>query len=199
MSETRKFITVANMKGGVGKTTTAIGLATALHKIGQQVEVRDLDPQGSATLWSKKAERNGTPLPFPVTVSNKFTVGKDPKDPDTWVIIDTPPSLPGLVGAAVDASSLAILVSTPGELDLERMKETAESINCPASVLLTQVRRNTKSFRAAEQFLVDNDLVGFDTVIEYKEAVRRAASGEPFPSANGYENVAMELLDSWKD
>ena len=199
MSEPRKFITIANMKGGVGKTTTSIGLANALHKMGHKVEVRDLDPQGSASLWADKAERNGTPLPFPVAVSNKFTVGKDAADPDTWVIIDTPPSLPDLVGAAFDASTLAILVSTPGVLDLERMKETAERINCAASVLLTQVRRNTKTFHTAEQFIADNDLASFDTVIEYREALRRASNGEPFPSASGYEDVALELLDAWKD
>lgn len=69
------IITIANAKGGVSKTTSAMYLAQAacLRDPEMEVLVLDADPQSSATQWAMDAEDQGTPLAFEVRPVNQAT------------------------------------------------------------------------------------------------------------------------------
>ena len=83
MTTNTKTVAFVNLKGGVGKTTSAIGTAEALARLGHTVTVRDADPSGAATLWAHKALSAGRPLPFGVEVVSRFTVAA-PAEEESW-------------------------------------------------------------------------------------------------------------------
>ena len=64
-----KTIAVVNRKGGVGKTTTTVDLAAALHQLGRRVLVCDFDPQGNATSGFG-VDKSASPSIYDVIIDN---------------------------------------------------------------------------------------------------------------------------------
>jgi chromosome partitioning protein len=72
---TCRVITIANQKGGVGKTTSAVNLAACLALHGVRVLVVDLDPQGNASTALDVDHRSGTPSVYNVLVEDQPLAG----------------------------------------------------------------------------------------------------------------------------
>lgn len=100
-----RVITVANQKGGVGKTTTTVNLAAALAQSGLNVLVLDNDPQGNASTALGIPHHAGTPSIYEVLVEGaplSEAVQESPDVPNLWCV----PATIDLSGAEIELVSL---------------------------------------------------------------------------------------------
>jgi chromosome partitioning protein len=149
-----RVLSVSNQKGGVGKTTTAINLGTALAAVGERVLLIDLDPQGNASTGLGMSRASSGATVYDVVVNGAAIL--DAARPTTLPGLDLLGCDPDLSGAEIELAS-APRRSFRLRDALQPLRETRESggytyvlIDCPPSLNLLTVNAMT----AADAVLV---------------------------------------------
>lgn len=157
---TTKVITVANQKGGCGKTTITMQLAGALGYDNLRVLIVDADPQSTATRWASNAKDTN---PFPAHIAGLSAAGtkvhqevKKYMGQYDYIIIDCPPAVDSHISqSALLISDLVLIPIIPSPADLwaavgiqeliERIKDINENLiarlvvnMCQPNISLTQ-------------------------------------------------------------
>ncbi|RZQ65002.1 ParA family protein [Amycolatopsis suaedae] len=149
----RRVLTVANQKGGVGKTTSAVNLAAALAVHGLKTLVVDLDPQGNASTALNVDHRSGTPSVYEVLlgeVSLADAAAVSEQSPNLYCV----PATIDLAGAEIELVSMSARESRLKEaLTSEAIDQIGVDyifIDCPPSLGLLTVN----AMVAAQEVLI---------------------------------------------
>jgi chromosome partitioning protein len=193
-----RVLALANQKGGVGKTTTAINLGTALAAIGERVLIVDLDPQGNASTGlgiDRKSRRIST---YDVMVGAE-TLGSAVLDTAVPRLCVAPSTL-DLLGVELEIASekdrAYRLRNAIRDFHAERLEKGLESfsyvlVDCPPSLNLLTIN----AMSAADAVLVPLQceffaLEGLSQLLKTVEQVRSALN--PRLSIHG---VVLTMFD----
>lgn len=148
---TGRIITVAQQKGGSGKTTLTVNLAVALRRQGLTVGILDTDPQGSLGRWfMERLDRLGDDPGMEFTTSSawgaSYEAEKMAKRFDV-VLIDTPPKIESDLRPALRVADLVLVPVASSQVDLwatEGVLDLAQREKRPVLIVLNRVRPNTR-------------------------------------------------------
>lgn len=154
---TGKVFTVAQQKGGAGKTTLAAHLAIAWAQLGYKVATVDIDPQGSLTRWhAVRSEATGGQPGFThVQITGWRTqaeVEKLARSHDI-VVIDSPPHAQTEARIAVRAATLVVAPVQPSPMDLWAVHPTIDLAAQERRRLLLVLNRVPPRARIADELV----------------------------------------------
>ncbi len=183
-------IVVSNVKGGVGKTTTAIYLAAAAVERGwDPVTLVDADRQASSAEWFEQRPIEGVEL---VEAPSERTVSRAMSGSRGITVVDTPPGDERIVRATLDRAHAAVVPTRAGGVEYSRVAATLELVGprTPYGVVITAARLGTNDLEEAIRWWADSKVPVWGVI---PERVGIAAGPEARLYREGLDGYAAVL------
>jgi chromosome partitioning protein len=181
---------IINMKGGVGKTTTAVNLGAAIAKLGKSVLIVDLDPQANASKWLGSGSEPATTI-ADALLDRKLS--RSAVAPSTAAGVDL---LRGSRSLAAVSDTLRSTSPTPAVALRSALKQLPEYdailIDCPPGLGLLSLN----ALIAAERLVVpvDSQSMAIDGVDQILETIDELTAAEVIPKAPDV-SILMTMYD----
>jgi chromosome partitioning protein len=205
-----KRIVVLNPKGGSGKTTLAINLASYFASRQQPTVLMDFDPQGSSMRWVKKRQPTQAPIHAIAAFEkdSRTTRAFQLRVPEntTHVIVDTPAAVESRNLPEITKEADKILVPVlPSDIDIHTCSRVIRDLLLVAKirreddrigVIANRIRRNTLTYQSLIRFLQTLGIPIVATIRDSQNYVRAAELGIGVHEMKSY--VAQEDIEQWK-
>ncbi len=203
-------IVVLNPKGGSGKTTIAINLASHFAMHGERTVLIDHDPQASAARWVKNRQQMQPPIQLiaaferDVRVTRTFQL-RIPEGTDR-VVVDTPAAIQAHEMPELTRGADKILVPVlPSDIDIYACSRCIQNLLLVAKVrrednrlgiIANRVRRNTLIYQSLSRFLSSLDIPIVATLRDSQAYVRAASQSLGLSEMKPYQ--VAEDLAQWQ-
>ena len=200
-----QVITIAQQKGGAGKTTVAAHLAVAWAMRGKRVAIVDIDPQGSLTHWHKIREKRFgegyTGMTFTSVSGCRVAseISRLKKSHDI-IIVDSPPHTETEARTAIRSADFILIPIQPSPTDLWATKATLElalAEKIPVKIVLNRVSPNsriaeaiTKELSYLAKTVLGNRVLYASSLMEGRTATEMMPSS---PAALEIKSLAEEV------
>ena len=186
-----KTITIAQQKGGTGKTTLAVHLALAFVKYHNlKVVIIDTDPQGSLGKWFMiRSKKNSLSKNLTFKTASLWGAqyeSKTFKKDNDIVIIDTPPKIESDARPSIEAADLVLIPITPSHVDFwatEAIIDIAKKAEKKVLIQINRANQRSKLINKTQEYINSIKVSATDVIIGNRQI---------YPSSMGEGKTAVE-------
>jgi chromosome partitioning protein len=182
------IVVVAALKGGVGKTTTAVYLSAVAVNGRKAVTLVDADPQGSAADWVEHAaDAVFESIDVVEAPTERLLVRTlDRVDGDDVAVVDTPPGHERLLAKALERADVVVIPTRVGGVETARVEAVLDLVpkKLPVGLVFASARAFTRDYRDTETMWVEAGIPVWGSV---PERVSIAAGPDDWLSPQGLE------------
>ena len=182
------IVVVAALKGGVGKTTTAVYLAALAATGRRETTLVDADAQASAADWFDNTPDERIASIELVEAPTERLLGKAlaAVDPDGVAVVDTPPGHERLLAKALEVADVVVVPTRVGGVETPRVEAVLEMVprRTPAGLVICSARTFTRDYQEVVAGWREVDVQVWGTV---PERVAIAAGPDGWLASDGLE------------